>query len=94
MERLAEAIAHARIQELIDDIWWFKSEPRYLAVMEARNLVEQDDGVAKGSANVPCGLGRESANLVWLEGVAKDSADLPYILERESANLIGLEGVA
>ena len=48
--------------------------------------------MAKGGADVPCVLGRESANLIELEGVAKGSADVPCAHRRESANLIGMEG--
>ena len=49
--------------------------------------------MAKGSADVPCVLRRESANLIGLEGVAKGSADVPCVLGREPANLIRLKVV-
>ena len=47
--------------------------------------------MAKGSADVPCVLGRESAILIGLEGVAKGSADVSCVFRRQPANLIGLE---
>ena len=95
MKRLVKAIAHARRQELIDDLGWlFTSEPQDADEEETSKVVRQDDEVAKCSADVPCVLGRESANLIRLEGVAKGSADVPCVFGRESANLIGLEGVA
>ena len=91
---MAEAIAHARRQELIDDLGWlFTSEPQDVDIEETNNLVRQVDKMVKGSADVPCVLGSESANLIGLEGVANGSADVPCVLERESANLIGLDGV-
>ena len=94
-ETLAEAIAHARRQELIDDLGWlFRSEPQDADIEETSNRIRQVDKVAKGSTDVPCVLGIESANLIGLEGVAKGSADVPCVLGRESANLIGLEGTA
>ena len=93
VERLAEAIAHARRQELIGDLGWlFINEPPDEDVEETSNLFRQDDKVAKGSADVSCVLGRESANIIRLDGVAKGSADVPCVLGRESANLIGLDG--
>ena len=64
----------------------FTSEPQDEDIEEMNNLVRQDDNVAKGSADVPCVLGRESANLIWLEGVARCSTDVPCVLGRESAN--------
>ena len=81
MERSAEAIAHARRQELIDDLGWlFTNEPQDADIEETTNLVRQDDKMA----DVPCVLGRESANLIGLEGMAKGSADVPCVLGRES----------
>ena len=50
--------------------------------------------MARGSADVACVLGRESANHIGLERVTKGNADVPCVLGRESANLIVLEGVA
>ena len=38
--------------------------------------------MAKGSANVSCVLGRESANVIGLEGVAKGIADVPAFSEK------------
>ena len=87
VEQLAQAIAHARRQELIDDLGWlFTSEPQDADIEETSNVVRQDDKVAQGSADVPSVLGRESANLVELEGVAKGSADVPCVRGRESVN--------
>ena len=92
---MAEAIAHARRRKLRDDLGWlFTSEPRDADLEETSNLVRQVDKMSKGSADVPCILGRELANLIGLEGVAKGSADVSCVLGRESANIIGLEGVA
>ena len=52
VERLAEAITHARRQELIDDLGWlFTSEPQDTDIEETSNLVRQDDEVAKGSTH-------------------------------------------
>ena len=57
VERLAEAIAHVGRQELIYDFGWlFTSEPQDAVVEETSNLVEQDDRMAKGSADVHCVL--------------------------------------
>ena len=68
VERLAEAIGHARRQELIDDLGWlFTSEPQDADREETSNEVRQDDKVAQDSADVPSVLGRESANLIGLE---------------------------
>ena len=95
VERLAEAIVHARRQELRHDLGWlFTSEPQDADIEETSNLVRQVDKMAKGIADVPCVLGRESGNLIELDGVTKGSADVHCVLGRESANLIGLEGVA
>ena len=87
VERLAEAIAHAKRHELIDDLGWlFTSEPQDADIEETSNLVRQVDKVVKGSDDVPCVLGRESANLIGLEGVAKGSADVSCVLGGGSAN--------
>ena len=98
VERLAEAIAHAKSQEPIDDLGWlFTSEPQDADIEETNNVVKRDDKMAQGTADVPCVLGRESANLIGLEGVVKDSAssaNVHCVLGRESANLVGLGGVA
>ena len=49
---MAEAIAHARRQELIDDLGWlFRSEPQDTNIEETSNIVRQDDEVAKGSTH-------------------------------------------
>ena len=54
VERLAKTIAHARRQKLIDNLGWlFTSEPQDADIEETSNLVRQDDGVAKDSADVP-----------------------------------------
>ena len=80
---------------MINDFGWlFISDAQDVAVKETSELVGQDEGVARGSANVHCILGRESANLIVLEGAASGSADVYCVLERESANLIVLEGAA
>ena len=69
VERLAEAIAHAGRQELIDDLGGlFTSEPQDADVEETSNLVRQDDKVAKGSADVNCVLRGESPNLIHRAG--------------------------
>ena len=95
VERLAEALAHAWRQELRDDLGrLFTSEPHDAFVEEMSNLVRQDDKVTRSNADIPCVLGRVSANLIGMEEVAKDSADVSCGLAGESANLIGLEGAA
>ena len=46
-------------QELIYDLGWlFTSEPQDADIDETSNLVRQDYKTAKGSADVPCVLGR------------------------------------
>ena len=93
VERLLEAIAHARRQELIDDLGWlFTSELQDADIEETSNLVRQDDKISNRSADVHCVLGRESANRAGMSGQGSD--DVPCVLGRESANLIGLKGVA
>ena len=86
---MAEAIAHARRQKLIDDLGWlFTDEPQAADIEETSNLDRQNDGMAKGSADVPFVLGRKSANLIGLDhGMAKGSADVPCVRGRKSANL-------
>ena len=80
---MAEAIVHARRQKLIDDLGWlFISDAQDVAVNETSELVGQDEEVARGSANVHCILGRESANLIVLEGAARSSADVHFVLGR------------
>ena len=55
---MAEAIARARGQELIDDLGWvFTCEPQDADIEETSNLNRQDDRVAKGRADVLCVLG-------------------------------------
>ena len=92
VKRLAEAIAHARWQELIDDLGWlFASELQDADIEETSKLVRHVDKMAKGSADLPCVLERESVNLIGQEGIVKGSADVRCVLGRESANLIELE---
>ena len=95
MKQSAEANAHARGQTLIEDIGrLFTSEPQDSAVKETSSLIDQDDGTAKGSADVHYVLGRERVNFIELEGAAKDSAVVHFVLEKESGNLIELEEAA
>ena len=49
--------------------------------------------MAKSNADVPCHLGRVSANLTGLEGVAKGSTEVPAFSEK-SADLIMLDGMS
>ena len=57
--------------------WVFTSEPQNADIEETSKLVRQFEKMAKGSADEPRVLGRESANLIELEGVANGSVDDP-----------------
>ena len=58
VQQLANTIAHARRQKLIDQLGWlFTSEREDADIEETSNLVRENDGVAKDSADDPCALG-------------------------------------